>query len=181
MYFYVTVSRALLLHISPSLYSRFPLLLVVITCEDLGNRVINGAITYSTTIEQPEGRYQVGTTATVTCDTGFNGGGITACEMSGSWSPYLPTCEESESNMKVSIMCVCVCVCVHVYECESAHMCRSTLNELYMTASNTLKHASGIVIYIIYMQHPSEIRPVATSILTSIITTACIIMLLENN
>ena len=69
----------------------------MISCEDLGNDVENGAVEYSPSIV--EGRYRMGTTATVTCNPGFRGGGDITCEGSGEWSsPSLPTCEPGESN-----------------------------------------------------------------------------------
>ena len=56
-----------------------------------------GAVEYSILIDPTEGRYIFGTTATVTCEDGFRGGGDITCERSGNWtSSELPTCE-SES------------------------------------------------------------------------------------
>ena len=86
-----------LLYVFPVLYSPLVHLPSVITCDDLGNNVVNGTVRYSTPIEQAEGRFRQGTTATVTCDTGFTGGDVITCERSGEWSAPLPTCEPGES------------------------------------------------------------------------------------
>ena len=91
----------LFLHLHP--LTSYSLLhhLLVITCEDLGNDVENGAVDYSPSVVEPEGRYKQGTTATVTCDAGFRGGGFITCERSGEWSsPSLPSCEPGESSKK---------------------------------------------------------------------------------
>ena len=62
----------------------------VLTCEDLGT-VDNGVIQYSTNIL--EGRYVVGTNASVTCDVGYTPTEPINCE-ADTWSASLTCASE---------------------------------------------------------------------------------------
>ena len=67
-------------------------------CSDLGNTVSGGTVQYSQSLLQ--GGYPEGTTATVTCNEGFSGGGDITCQ-SESWSGSLPGCTGKFSSLKV--------------------------------------------------------------------------------
>ena len=59
-------------------------------------------MSYSQAIPDGEAGFSEGTTATVVCNTGYRGGGVTVCESGGDWLPFdsLPSCEsEYTSNV----------------------------------------------------------------------------------
>ena len=91
----------------------FPFLFfpTVQTCPDLGNTVSGGTVQYSQSLLQ--GGYPEGTTATVTCNEGYNGGGDITCQ-SESWSGSLPGCTGKFSYLNIhtqirySLLCLLV-------------------------------------------------------------------------
>ena len=78
-------------HYSPLLFISF-CLYVVATCPDLDHSIENGNVSYSRDPTE-QGFYVENTTATVSCDEGYRGGGNITCQRDGNWlSSSLPNC-----------------------------------------------------------------------------------------
>ena len=62
-----------------------PYIIIVATCSNLGHGIENGNVSYSGDPTE-QGRYVENTTATVSCDEGYRGGGDVICQNDGNWS-----------------------------------------------------------------------------------------------